>query len=82
MTGEIPNWFLYVKMENCYYCQQLRPNVEAMSRIFHKEDSPYNYIVAIVDCGTEEGIFMCQYMNITRLPRFIVYRPETENMFF
>ena len=81
-TGLVPNWFLYLRMENCYYCDQLRPNVGRLAREFHKPDSKFNYIVAELDCGTEEGVFMCQYMHVNRLPRFIVFRPESLNSFF
>ena len=41
-----------------------------------------NYIVAEIDCGEEEGLFMCQYFDVHRLPKFVLLRPETENWFF
>ena len=81
-TGQVPNWLLYFQMNDCYYCEQIKPNMQALARQFHQANSPHNYVVATINCSTEEGVFMCQYFYLHRMPRFVVLRPETTNRFY
>jgi len=79
---EMPNWFIYLKMEECSWCKVLQPSIDSIARQFNDGEGKFNYIVASIDCGKESGVFMCQYFDVTRLPKFIVLRPETETRFF
>ena len=82
-AGVAPNWFVMFKMQNCYFCDQIEPAVHAVARAFHKEGFPRNYRVAIVDCSREDSVYMCEYLHITKLPKFIVFRPDAgENKFY
>ena len=56
--------------------------MHALARTFHHAASTQNYIVAKIDCSSEDSIFMCEYLHLTRLPKFIVLRPESGNRFF
>ena len=78
----MPNWLLFVKMQNCHYCEVLAPVMHALARIFHEASSKFNYIVAEIDCSREDSVFLCEYMHLQRLPKFIVLRPESGNRFF
>lgn len=83
IKGEAPNWLIFLKMQDCTFCDQMTPYIDFLARHFHAADEEdFNYIVANIDCSAEEGIFMCQYLEISRLPKFIVFRPETENRYF
>ena len=55
--------------------------MQAVARQFHQPNSPHNYVVATINCSTEEGVFMCQYIYLHLMPSFIVLRPETTNRF-
>lgn len=59
ITGLAPNWLIFLKMQDCHYCDILAPNADILAREFHKPDSQNNYIVATIDCSQETGIFMC-----------------------
>ena len=56
--------------------------MHALARSFHDAASTHNIIVAKIDCSSEDSIFMCEYLHLTRLPKFILMRPDAENRFF
>ena len=56
--------------------------MHALARTFHDASSTQNYIVAKIDCSQEDSIYMCEYLHLTRLPKFIIFRPEAGNRFF
>ena len=80
-TGQVPNWLIMLKIQGCHFCEVLEPNVQDLARVFHKEGNEHNYKVAVVDCTTDVGHFMCQYLYVQRLPRFVVFRPETNRYY-
>ena len=82
-NGQVPNWIVFLKMQNCDFCDHMIPYINVLARFFHAEqEDRFNYIVASIDCSSEEGLFMCEYLEIERLPRLIVLRPESGNRFF
>ena len=54
-----PNWLIFLKMDDCYYCEQMAPLVDMVAREFHKEESPHNYFVASVNCSEQSAVFLC-----------------------
>ena len=83
-TGKVPNWFIMFVMKDCYYCEAMAPNMDELARSFHEggKSAVANFRAAIFDCSDEKNLFMCQYMHISRLPKFVVLRPNTQNKFF
>ena len=79
---DAPNYLLYLKMQNCDICTAMEPIADFLAREFHKRDSLLNTYVATVDCSEESGLFMCEYLSVHRLPKFILLRPEAKNRFF
>ena len=79
---EVPNYLLYLNMQDCEICTRMEPIAHYLAREFHKRDSVLNTYVATIDCSEETGLFMCEYLHVHRLPKFIVLRPESENRFF
>ena len=82
VTGEMPNYLLYITMDDCHYCTTMRPNAELVARKFHEPQSPFNYRVAEINCSEETSLYVCQYLFIHKLPKYIVLRPESENRQF
>lgn len=60
----------------------MKPHAELLAREFHKDESGHNYIVASIDCRDDDSKYICEYLHVTQVPKFIVLRPETENRFF
>ena len=61
-SGVMPNWFFFVKMANCHYCDVLAPVMDHLARNFHAITDRFNYIVAYIDCSLETSLFMCEYL--------------------
>ena len=82
-TNQVPNWFIYIQMDNCDYCELLAPNVDSLALEFHHPLAQENYIVASLNCSDEAAFYMCRYFHVPSvLPKFIVLRPESGNRFF
>jgi len=60
----VPNYLLYLKMNDCDICTRMEPIAHFMAREFHKDDSPLNTIVATVNCSEESALFMCEFLNV------------------
>ena len=82
-TGMVPNWLIMFKMQECYFCDVITPTMDILAREFNfGKGAAANYKVAIVDCSDEASLFMCQYLHITKVPKFIVLHPSAITRFF
>ena len=68
--------------KKCSKCQKFAPEIFDVAKELHQEnDNDESFIVAKVNCGSDDVRDICRYFSIQNMPSLILLRPE-QNQYY